>query len=174
MAMATAGLTKTRFFLLTLLCLAVHFPLNAREMNDLPVVKLRSLDKVTARVMTFEAEVGSTIKFGELYIKVQACRKAPPIEQPEAASFLQIWQITREGEPEWVFSGWMYASSPGLSAMDHPIYDVWVLDCLPGDNPETATPVIESQNLEDEESAAGADGILEDKDVPAQPTVPAE
>lgn len=80
--------------------------------------------------MTFEAKVGSTIKFGPLYIKIQSCRKAPPIERPESASFLQIWEVTTDDQAEWVFSGWMFASSPSLSSMDHPIYDVWVIDCL--------------------------------------------
>ncbi len=99
-------------------------------MEDFPIVKLKSLDKVTARTMTFEARVGSTVKFGKLFIKVQACRKASPIELPESSAFLQVWEITLEDKAEWVFSGWMFASSPGLSSMDHPIYDVWVIDCL--------------------------------------------
>lgn len=116
-------------FLSSLLCLAA--PSRARaEMIDYPVVKMQSLDKVTARTVTFEAKVGSTIKFGPIYIKIQACRKPPPIEKPEAAAFLQIWQATTAKKPEWIFSGWMFASSPSLSAMDHPIYDVWVIDCL--------------------------------------------
>jgi hypothetical protein len=101
-----------------------------RQMDDFPVVKLRSLDKVTARTVTFEGSVGSTVKFGPLYIKIQSCREAPPIEQPESAAFLQVWEVTPQEEARWIFSGWMFASSPGLSSMDHPIYDVWVLDCL--------------------------------------------
>lgn len=100
------------------------------EMEAYPVVKLQSLDKVTARTMTFEVKVGSTIKFGPLYIRPRVCRKAPPIEKPESAAFLQIWELTPEEKAEWVFSGWMFASSPSLSSMDHPVYDVWVLDCL--------------------------------------------
>ncbi len=103
---------------------------HARQLDEYPVVKLRSLDKVTARTMTFEARVGSTVKFGQLYIKVQACRKASPIESPESAAFLQIWEVTLQEKAEWIFSGWMFASSPGLSSMDHPVYDVWVIDCL--------------------------------------------
>ncbi len=100
-------------------------------MTDMPVVKLQSLDKVTARTDIFEAKVGTTIKFGPLYIRVKACRKADPIDKPESASFIQVWEVPPEtGESEWVFSGWMFASSPALSAMDHPVYDVWVLDCL--------------------------------------------
>lgn len=100
------------------------------QMTDEPVVKLQSLDKVTARTMTFEVKVGTTVKFGPIYIKVQACRKAPPIAAPESAAFLQIWEVTKKDESKWIYSGWMFASSPALSAMDHPIYDVWVLDCL--------------------------------------------
>lgn len=103
---------------------------NTQSMIDMPMVKLRSLDKITARTMTFKANVGSTIKFGSLYIKAQACRKSTPIEKPEAASFLQVWEIDNKDKALWIFSGWMFASSPGLSSMDHPIYDIWVLDCL--------------------------------------------
>ncbi|WP_041802763.1 DUF2155 domain-containing protein [Micavibrio aeruginosavorus] len=116
--------------LLALCALGFSNPARA-AMEDYPVVKLQSLDKVTARTMTFEANVGSTVKFGTLYIKIQACRKAPPIETPESAAFLQVWELTPKAEEsQWIFSGWMFASSPALSPMDHPIYDVWVLDCL--------------------------------------------
>lgn len=104
--------------------------------EDYPVVKLRSLDKITARTMTFEAKVGSTVRFGQIFIKVQSCRKPPPVEKSEAAAFLQVWQADEVKETsKWIFSGWMFASSPALSAMDHPVYDVWVLDCL-GRDPE--------------------------------------
>ena len=122
------------------------FPHEARaEMTEYPVAKLQFLDKTTARTMTFDARVGSTVKFGHLYIRVQTCRKAPPIEKPEAAAFLQIWEVLpKEETPQWVFSGWMYASSPALSPMDHPVYDVWVLDCL-----EKATGGVPGQELEE-------------------------
>lgn len=104
--------------------------------EDYPVVKLRSLDKITARTMTFEAKVGSTVRFGQIFIKVQSCRKPPPVEKSEAAAFLQVWQADDvKNTSKWIFSGWMFASSPALSAMDHPVYDVWVLDCL-GRDPE--------------------------------------
>lgn len=131
------------FLLCAALCAA---PLAARaEMEPMQVAKLRTLDKITARTMTFEADVGSTVKFGPLFIKVRACEKAPPIEQPESAAFLQIWENNlKDKTPQWVFSGWMFASSPALSPMDHPIYDVWVLDCLEhktGKAPATETPV---------------------------------
>ncbi len=138
----------------------------ASELVNMPVVKLRSLDKVTARTQTFEANVGSTVKFGSLFIKVQACRKAPPIEEPEAVSFLQVWQLDKDERPEWVFSGWMFASSPGLSSMDHPIYDVWVLDCL-----EQKGGVEEA---EQQEAEVRGEGEMEAEEAPSEPQIEQE
>lgn len=123
-------------FLAALFFVTFSFCAIARTMEDFPVVKLKSLDKITARTETFEARVGSTVKFDDLFIKVQSCRKSSPIEEPESASFLQIWEADEQGEARWVFSGWMFASSPALSPMDHPIYDVWVIDCLSDQAPE--------------------------------------
>lgn len=127
--------------------MVISSPSFAALMDDYGAVKLQSLDKVSARTLTFEAKVGETVKYGPLYIKIQACRKAPPLEQPESAAFLQIWEIPPEtGEAEWIFSGWMFASSPALSAMDHPVYDVWVIDCM-GDSVDSAQ-LNKSQNKE--------------------------
>jgi hypothetical protein len=90
---------------------------------------LQGLDKVTGRVMTIDAPVGATVHFGTLEIIVRTCRKRPPEEEPEAAAFLDIWEI-RSGAPAVsLFRGWMFASSPALSALEHPVYDIWVLDC---------------------------------------------
>lgn len=110
-------------------------------MDDYKFVKLQALDKSTARSETFVAEVGSTIQYGPLFIKIQSCRKSQPIDKPESVSFLQIWEVPAGAEKStWVFSGWMFASSPALSAMDHPIYDVWVLDCQNDKNEKTDKP----------------------------------
>jgi hypothetical protein len=90
---------------------------------------LQGLDKVTARISTFEAPVGDSVRFGTLEIIVRACDKRPPEEPPESAAFLDIWEV-RPGEPSAsLFRGWMFASSPALNALEHPVYDVWVLDC---------------------------------------------
>jgi hypothetical protein len=106
-------------------------PPRARSFEPLPVAVLQGLDKVTARTSTFEAKVGDVVQFGQLSIQVKACRKAPPIETPESAAFLEIMENpTNPGTaPVPVFVGWMFASSPALSAMEHPVYDVWVKDC---------------------------------------------
>ncbi len=93
---------------------------------------LGGLDKVTARVVTITAPVGETVRLGSLEIVVRACKKHRPEDRPESGAFLDIWDI-KHGQPaESVFRGWMFASSPALSAMEHPIYDVWVLDCRNG------------------------------------------
>ena len=90
---------------------------------------LQGLDKVTARVSTVKAPLGDTVKFGALEIIVRTCDKRPPEETPESAAFLDVWEV-RPGEPAVsIFRGWMFASSPALSALEHPVYDVWVLDC---------------------------------------------
>ncbi len=90
---------------------------------------LQGLDKVTARVSTFEAPVGDTVRFGTLEIIARSCDKRPPEEQPESAAFLDVWEV-RPNEPAIsVYRGWMFASSPALAAMEHPVYDVWVIDC---------------------------------------------
>lgn len=91
---------------------------------------LRGLDKITARVSTIDAPVGKTVHFGALSITVMACHKAPPILPPNIAAFLEI-DDQKPGEPtKRVFTGWMFASSPALSALQNPVYDVWVVDCL--------------------------------------------
>ncbi len=101
-----------------------------------PRAVLQGLDKVTARVSTIEAFVGATVRFGGLEIIVRHCDKRPPEETPESAAFLDIWEV-RPGEAAIsLFRGWMFASSPALNAMEHPVYDVWVLDCKA--NPEPA------------------------------------
>jgi hypothetical protein len=90
---------------------------------------LQGLDKVTARVSTFNAPIGATVKFGSLEIIARTCDKRPPEETPESAAFIDVWEV-HPGEPAVsIYRGWMFASSPALAAMEHPVYDVWVLDC---------------------------------------------
>jgi hypothetical protein len=94
---------------------------------------LQGLDKTTARVSRFDAPVDQSVRFGTLVITVRACVKKPPEEEPDTAAFLVIDEV-RPGdangvESKRVFSGWMFASSPAISALEDPIYDINVLDC---------------------------------------------
>jgi hypothetical protein len=96
------------------------------------VAVLQGLDKTTARVSTLEAPVDRSVRFGSLVVTARACLKRPPEEPPETAAFLEIDEI-RAGETsvsaKRIFSGWMFKSSPALSALEHPVYDLGVLDC---------------------------------------------
>jgi hypothetical protein len=97
------------------------------------IAVLQGLDKTTARVSKFDAPVDQSVRFGTLVITVKACDKKPPEEEPNTAAFLIIDEV-RPGdangvESKRVFSGWMFASSPAISALEDPIYDINVLDC---------------------------------------------
>ena len=97
--------------------------------EDHDTVVLGGMEKVTGHAFSFAIGVGETGSFGTLEVTVRACRKTPPWQTPESASFLEI----RDGpsdDPEEVFSGWMFAGTPGVSALEHPVYDIWVLDCI--------------------------------------------
>ncbi len=99
------------------------------------IVVLQGLDKVTARVLTFETRIDEPVRFGTLEIIPRFCDRAPPEEPPESKAFLDIYEARDGEERADLFHGWMFASSPALNALEHPVYDVWVLDC------KTAEPV---------------------------------
>jgi hypothetical protein len=93
------------------------------------IAVLQTLDKVTGRVRTIDAPIEQTVRFGTLDIMARTCRKRPPEEPPESAAFLEVREIKPGEAPRALFSGWMFASSPAVSALEHPVYDVWVIDC---------------------------------------------
>ena len=101
-------------------------PAHAIQMEE---AVLQGLDKITARISTIKVAVGETVSFGSLQITLRACDKKPPEETPESAAFLQVVEQKPGEQPVTRFSGWMFASSPALSALDHPRYDVWVVSC---------------------------------------------
>jgi len=90
---------------------------------------LRALDKITARITEIELEIGEELRFGTLSLVARYCRTRPPIEPPETFGYLEIDDLKRDGHRERVFEGWMVASSPALNALEHPVYDVWVISC---------------------------------------------
>lgn len=95
---------------------------------------MQGLDKVTARISTFQAPIGFPIRFGTLEITVRACHKTPPEEPPESAAFLEVVEVRPDELMAPLFQGWMFASSPALSALEHAVYDVWVIDCINASN----------------------------------------
>ena len=92
-------------------------------------VLLQVLDKITGRMNTLTAKTGETITFGKLHIRVKYCQKSAPEDPPESKAFLEIWEEKIE-EKNILFSNWMFASSPSLSTLEHPVYGVWVKECI--------------------------------------------
>lgn len=129
--MSTVGLRGSAGGTVALGALVILLSSPVPALADLyPFATLRALDKVTARVSTLYAPVGESIRFGTLEITAKVCDKRPPEEPPESAAFLEIIE-RRSGQPATeVFQGWMFASSPGLSPLEHPVYDLWILDCI--------------------------------------------
>ncbi len=109
------------------------------------IAVLQGLDKTTARVATIDAPVGQTVRYQNLLITARACLKHPPEETPESSAFLEIDELPPDAgpgvKPDRIFSGWMFASSPALSALENPVYDVSVLDCK-----DTETPAASAQS----------------------------
>jgi hypothetical protein len=97
---------------------------------DRDMAELRWMDKVTGRISSVTVPVGETGHISHLEVHVHACKVRPPEEKPEDAAFLEIIERKPMMQPVQVFSGWMFSSSPSLSAMDHPVHDIWVLRCF--------------------------------------------
>jgi hypothetical protein len=87
------------------------------------------LDKITGRIIKFDVDMSETVQFGALRVKPQACYTRPATEAANTDAFVEVDEITLQGEVKRIFSGWMFAASPGLSGVEHPIYDVWLTDC---------------------------------------------
>src|SRR6188472_311481 len=92
------------------------------------------LDKITGRIINFDEDIGETVQFGALRVKTDACYTRPSTEAANTDAFVEVDEITLQGEVKRIFSGWMYAASPGLHGVEHPIYDIWLTDCK---GPET-------------------------------------
>jgi hypothetical protein len=98
-----------------------------------PTAVFSGLDKITGRITSFEATIGETVQFGALRVTPRACYTRPPTEPQNTDGFLEVDEITLQNETRRIFTGWMFAASPGLHAVEHPIYDVWLTDCKGGD-----------------------------------------
>ena len=94
-----------------------------------PVAVLQALDKVVARTSELEAPLDKPVRFGTLRIVVRACHAAPPEEPPENAAFLEIDEVHHDERAVRLYTGWMFSSTPGLAALEHPVYDIGVLAC---------------------------------------------
>jgi hypothetical protein len=102
-----------------------------------PTATFSGLDKITGRIITFDVAINETVQFGALQVTPRACYTRPPTEIQNTTGFIEVEEITLEGKVRRLFTGWMFAASPGLHAVEHAIYDVWLIDC------KQAPPVID-------------------------------
>lgn len=101
----------------------------APEKIENPVAVFSGLDKITGRIINFDVYMGETVQFGALQVTPRVCYTRPRTETPLTSGFVQVDEITLNNEVRRIFSGWMYAASPGLHAVEHPVYDVWLTNC---------------------------------------------
>ncbi|MFD0987591.1 DUF2155 domain-containing protein [Methyloligella solikamskensis] len=88
-----------------------------------------ALDKVTGRISHLEIPINETVKFGALRVTPRVCHTRPPTEQPKTTAFVEVDETKLSGETSRIFTGWMFAESPGLHAVEHPVFDVWLTNC---------------------------------------------
>jgi hypothetical protein len=103
-----------------------------------PTAVFSGLDKITGRIISFDVAINETVQFGALQVTPRVCYTRPPTETPNTDAFVDVQEITLQGEVRRIFGGWMFAASPGLHAVEHPIYDVWLTDCKGGTLPAVA------------------------------------
>ena len=117
------------------LVIALWAPGAAAGMTAEPTAVMQGLDKITARVSRFDVPVGKMANFFTLSIAVRECERSAPEDRPENAAFVEIYENRPGEEKTRLFSGWMFSSSPALSALEHPVYDVNLLECKGGAAP---------------------------------------
>lgn len=105
-----------------------------------PTAVFSGLDKITGRIISFEVATNETVQFGSLQITERACYTRPATETPQTVTFAQVDEIDAKKQYKRIFSGWMFAASPGLNGIEHPVYDVWLTDCKGGTEVQKAPP----------------------------------
>jgi hypothetical protein len=94
-----------------------------------PVAVFAGLDKITGRIISFDVYIDETVQFGALHVTPRVCYSRPATEAPQTDAFVEVDEITLNRKVRRIFTGWMFAASPGLHAVDHAVYDVWLTDC---------------------------------------------
>lgn|SRR5680860_808044 len=134
-----------------------------------PIAIFAALDKVTGRISHLEVPIDQTVEFGALKVTPRVCDTRPPTEAPHTASFVEVDEIKLDGEEQRIFTGWMFAESPGLHAVEHPVFDVWLTNCK---TPEGAKPPESAENAPSEEAPAAAEAAPAPAPPPAAAAAP--
>jgi hypothetical protein len=105
---------------------------HAEEIIANPVAEFAGIDKITGRIITFDVYINETVQFGALQVTPRVCNSRPETETPKTTSFVEVDEITLDRKIRRIFTGWMFADSPGLNAVEHAVYDVWLKTCKQG------------------------------------------
>lgn len=124
-----ARLVVTGLMALSLVSLASGMRAYADEKITNPIAVFSGLDKITGRITSFDVYIDETVQFGALQLTPRACYTRPDTEAPKTDTFVEVDEITLDRKIRRIFSGWMFADSPGLNAVEHPVYDVWLKSC---------------------------------------------
>jgi len=117
-----------------------------------PVAVFDGLDKITGRIISFEVKIDETVQFGALQITPRVCYSRPPTDPPQTDAFAQVDEIDEQKQIKRIFSGWMFADSPGLHGVEHPIFDIWLTACKGGTVVIHDTPTAEASAPNPDES----------------------
>ena len=142
---------------------------SAAPINN-PVAVFSGLDKITGRIITFDVLIDETVQFGALQVTPRVCHTRPTTEPAQTTTFVEVDEITLSNEIRRLFTGWMFAASPGLHAVEHSIYDVWLVDCrseMSATSPEPEQPM-----PEEAEPAAETEAPSAAEEQPAEDVLP--
>ena len=123
------GKTKLNLFILFLF-LFIHFDLNSSENLEGKFTEIKVLDKISSKNVLLKLKNGEDLKYKDLLIKSMKCKNSEFDDNPEITAYIQVKDITnRDKNDVFVFNGWMFSSSPSIAPFDHPVYDIWLVNC---------------------------------------------
>ncbi len=127
--------------------LVTFAPLSAARADKIknPTAVFSGLDKITGRTISFEVAIDETVQFGSLQLTPRVCFSRPAYEKPQTTTFVEVDEITLKNEYKRIFTGWMFAASPGLNAIEHPVYDIWLTECKGGKDIIKTEPEVEER-----------------------------
>jgi hypothetical protein len=123
--------SRAKTCLISLAALLVSSPALADKIKH-PTAVFSGLDKITGRIISFEVAQDETVQFGSLQITSRVCYTRPATEAPQTTTFVEVDEVSASNEYKRIFSGWMFAASPGLHGIEHSVYDIWLTDCKGG------------------------------------------
>lgn len=130
--MLSVKVQKLRASLLVAVILSNLTPIHAQAADEIihnPVAEFAGIDKITGRIISFDVYINETVQFGALQVTPRICDSRPETETPKTTSFVEVDEITLDRKIRRIFTGWMFADSPGLNAVEHAVYDVWLKSC---------------------------------------------